>query len=120
VLGQRIVGEGSLNEVPAYPRLVVETALNYNANSILLCHNHPGGVALPSAEDIRVTRTLYTVLSQLSVRLVDHIIITGSTAYSMTEHNDILGVRDSAVGGRKGRVREEPQDAWQNERTWEE
>ena len=43
ILGQRKISEGSLSEVSAYPRMVMETALNYNAHSILLCHNHPGG-----------------------------------------------------------------------------
>ena len=47
VLGQRRISMGSLSEVSAYPRLVMETALNYNAHSILLCHNHPGGTCAP-------------------------------------------------------------------------
>ena len=41
VLGRRKISEGSLSEVSAYPRMVLETALNYNAHSVLLCHNHP-------------------------------------------------------------------------------
>ena len=49
LLGQRLVAEGTLAEVPAYPRTVVETALNYNAHSVVLCHNHPSGSASPSA-----------------------------------------------------------------------
>ena len=40
VLGRRKISEGSLSEVSAYPRMVMETALNYNAHSVLLCHNH--------------------------------------------------------------------------------
>ena len=52
VLGQRRISMGSLSEVSAYPRLVLETALNYNAHSVLLCHNHPGGTCAPSPEDI--------------------------------------------------------------------
>ena len=43
VLGRRKVAEGTLTEVLAYPRLVVETALSYNAHSVVLCHNHPSG-----------------------------------------------------------------------------
>ena len=41
VLGKRKISEGSLSEVSAYPRMVMETALNYNAHSVLLCHNPP-------------------------------------------------------------------------------
>ena len=44
VVGARRISTGSLSEVSAYPRLVMETALNYNAHSVLLSHNHPGGI----------------------------------------------------------------------------
>ena len=88
VLGQRVVGEGSLSEVAAYPRLVVETALNLNAYGVILCHNHPGGEALPSAGDVAVTRDLEVVLSKLGVALIDHIIVADGGTYSMVRHED--------------------------------
>ena len=44
-MGTRLIAEGSLTEVSAYPRLVVEAALNHNAHSVVFCHNHPGGNA---------------------------------------------------------------------------
>ena len=88
VLGQRIVGEGSLAEVPAYPRLVVETALNYNAYGVILCHNHPGGEAVPSLGDVDVTRALESVLSKLGIALMDHIIVADGESYSMALHGD--------------------------------
>ena len=56
VLGKRRISTGSLSEVSAYPRLVMETALNYNAHSVLLCHNHPGMTCAPSPEDIQSMR----------------------------------------------------------------
>lgn len=116
VLGQRTVGEGSLNEVPAYPRLVVETALNYNAFGVILCHNHPGGIAEPSPDDVAATQTIEAVLSHLGIRLIDHIIVAGCTAYSMSLHGQLkgTGVR-TRVDGR--RCREEEQDyVWLDER----
>ena len=75
VIGVRLIGEGSLTEVPAYPRLVVEAALNHNAYSILLCHNHPSGNPQPSMGDITCTRELDGVLAPLGIALVDHIIV---------------------------------------------
>ncbi len=90
VLGQRIVAEGSLGEVQAYPRLVVETALNHNAFGVILCHNHPGGVAFPSPSDVNTTRNLEKVLARLDIRLVDHIIVGDDGAYSMIAHGDFL------------------------------
>lgn len=116
VLGQRAVGEGSLNEVNAYPRLVVETALNYNAFGVVLCHNHPGGIAEPSPDDVAVTQNIEAVLKHLGIRLIDHIIVTGNQVYSMSLNGllSCTGVRTS-VNGR--RLREEEQEyVWLDER----
>lgn len=116
VLGQRAVGEGSLNEVPAYPRLVVETALNYNAFGVILCHNHPGGVAEPSREDVEVTQTIEAVLGHLGIRLIDHIIVAGQSTYSMSLNGFLTctGVRTKKDGKF---CREEEQDyVWLDER----
>lgn len=88
VIGQRMVAEGSLSEVPAYPRQVVETALNHNAYGVILCHNHPGGDVRPSKGDIDVTCNLEMVLSRLGIALIDHIIISDGEVYSMMEHKD--------------------------------
>ncbi len=88
VIGCRMVGEGSLTEVPAYPRLVVETALNHNAYSIILCHNHPGGEPLPSLGDVEVTKELDAVLAPLGIALVDHIIVADTKCYSMVRNGD--------------------------------
>lgn len=88
VLGQRLVAEGSLSEVPAYPRLVVETALNHNAFGVILCHNHPGGEATPSMGDVEVTRELESVLSKLGIALMEHIVVADGKAYSMIQHGD--------------------------------
>ncbi len=62
VNGCRQISEGTLSEVSAYPRSVMETALNYNAHSVLLCHNHPGGTCAPSPEDISSTLQLQRML----------------------------------------------------------
>lgn len=116
VLGQRAVGEGRLNEVNAYPRLVVETALNYNAYGVVLCHNHPGGIAEPSQDDVAVTQNIEAVLKHLGIRLIDHIIVAGSETCSMSLHGllNCTGVR-TKVDGR--RCREEEQEyVWLDER----
>lgn len=89
VLGQRMIAEGSLTEVQAYPRLVVETALNYNANSVVLCHNHPSGNPQASPDDVSTTRSLYKLLLGLSITLLDHIVVAGEQTYSMVQSGDI-------------------------------
>ena len=89
VLGRRKISEGSLSEVSAYPRMVMETALNYNAHSILLCHNHPGGTCAPSPEDISSTLQLQRLLNGVGILVLDHIIVAGNKTYSMIQHGDI-------------------------------
>ena len=89
VLGRRKISEGSLSEVSAYPRMVMETALNYNAHSVLLCHNHPGGTCAPSPEDISSTIQLQRLLNGVGILVLDHIIIAGDRSYSMIQHGDI-------------------------------
>ena len=89
VLGQRRISTGSLSEVSAYPRLVMETALNYSAHSILLCHNHPGGTCAPSPEDIASTKQLQRLLNGVGILVLDHIIVAGDRTYSMIQHGDI-------------------------------
>jgi len=89
VLGRRKISEGSLSEVSAYPRMVMETALNYNAHSVLLCHNHPGGTCAPSPEDIASTIQLQRLLGGVGILVLDHIIVAGDRTYSMIQHGDI-------------------------------
>ena len=89
VTGRRKISEGSLSEVSAYPRLVLETALNYNAHSVLLCHNHPGGTCAPSPEDLASTLQLQRLLNGVGILLLDHIIVANDSTYSMVQHGDI-------------------------------
>ena len=89
VLGRRWISTGSLSEVSAYPRLVMETALNYNAHSVLLSHNHPGGTCAPSPEDISSTVQLQRLLNGVGILVLDHIIVAGDRTYSMIQHGDI-------------------------------
>lgn len=89
VLGKRRISMGSLSEVSAYPRLVLETALNYNAHSILLTHCHPGLTCAPSPEDISSTLQLQRLLNGVGILVLDHIIVAGNRTYSMIQHGDM-------------------------------
>ena len=89
ILGCRKISEGSLSEVSAYPRMVMEAALMYNAHSVLLCHNHPGGTCAPSPEDISSTMQLQRMLNCVGILVLDHIIVAGNRTYSMIQHGDI-------------------------------
>jgi len=116
VVGRRVVGEGSLVEVPAYPRAVAEAALNHNAYSVILCHNHPGGEAYPSEADIQVTHQIGDMLIRMGITLVDHIIVAGGETYSLYQHNQLKPVgRRRSIAGQE--VWDEQQDCvWLDER----
>ena len=83
VLGCHLLCEGSVTSTRLSAREVVEFALNARAASVILVHNHPGGLALPSAEDIDTTNYLASILEGVKVRLVDHIIISDKDYLSM-------------------------------------
>ena len=89
IVGQRRIATGSLSEVSAYPRLVMETAIDYNAHSVFFCHNHPGGTCAPSAEDIATTQQLQRLLGGVGIVVLDHMIIAGAETYSMAQHGDL-------------------------------
>ena len=80
-----LVHEGTINEAPVYPRIIVETALRHQANCIILAHNHPGGSLHPSREDVEITRRIVTAFNAISIRVVDHIIVGGDKYMSFAE-----------------------------------
>ncbi len=80
-----LVHEGTINEAPVYPRLIVETALRHKASSVILAHNHPGGSLKPSGADIDVTRKVCDALKTISVTVIDHMIAAGNNYYSFAE-----------------------------------
>lgn len=90
LLGRRLIAQGTLMEVAAYPRIVAETALNYNAHSVVLCHNHPSGICLPSEDDLATTGRLIKLLRGLDIMVLDHIIVAGESVYSMVQMGDIV------------------------------
>lgn len=87
LLGDVLISTGTLSEVTAYPRLVAEAALRYNAHTVVLCHNHPGGSMVPSQQDVELTARLAQLLSGIEVRLADHVIVAGGQCLSMAHYN---------------------------------
>ena len=85
VLSCREVGEGSVNYASVPIRRVVEMALKAGASSVVLSHNHPSGIALPSGEDIQTTRKVATALSAVEITLVDHIVVADDDYVSMVQ-----------------------------------
>ena len=85
MLSCREVGEGSVNYASVPIRRVVEMALDDGATSVILAHNHPSGLAVPSTDDIVTTRRLAMALSAVEIQLVDHIVVADDDYVSMVQ-----------------------------------
>ena len=81
----REMGRGVVNCVDANIRRMVETALKVKTTTVIVAHNHPNGVALPSREDDNFTRTLYRSLGLLGITLEDHIIVANDEFVSLAD-----------------------------------
>ena len=76
---------GTLTQTNVYPREVARAALHHHAAAVVLAHNHPGGSAQPSRADEALTQQLKAALALVDVRVLDHIIVSGTEALSMAE-----------------------------------
>ena len=85
VLDCRALFKGSANGVAIAIRKIVEVALSVNATSVIMAHNHPGGLALPSAEDRAATLRIRAALQNLDILLIDHIIVADRDFISMAD-----------------------------------
>lgn len=74
--------KGTLDHVPVYPREVVKRALELNAASMILVHNHPSGDPTPSQADIAMTRQITDAAQALGMTVHDHLIIGKSCEVS--------------------------------------
>lgn len=86
VLGFEALFRGSIDTTSVYPREVVKRALAYNAAALILCHNHPSGIAEPSQADRVLTQRLQKALDLIDVRVLDHFIIGEGDPLSMSEY----------------------------------
>lgn len=75
---------GTIDGASVYPREVVKKALKYNAAAVIFAHNHPSGIAEPSAADKNITRRLQDALALVDIRVLDHFIV-GDEVVSFAE-----------------------------------
>ena len=79
------LGEGGVASADLDIRRLVENALLTGASSVVLAHNHPSGVALPSRDDYAATDRAKTALAVVGVALTDHIIVADGDFVSMSD-----------------------------------
>ena len=85
VLCCKEVGEGSVNSAGISIRKIVETALGANASTVILAHNHPSGIAIPSDEDAQTTHKVAMALQAVEIQLADHIVVADDDYVSMAQ-----------------------------------
>ncbi len=91
VLAGEFLQEGSINTVAVNLRQIVERIMALRATGVVVAHNHPGGFAIPSNEDVSVTRMLKGVLDPLGVKLLDHVVVADNDCVSMRESEMLEG-----------------------------
>ncbi len=90
VLGHKRLSSGTVSMAPVNVREVVENALYTDASSVLLAHNHPSGIALPSEEDRQITMQIRQALGTMGIMLADHIIVADNDFVSMAASGMLL------------------------------
>ena len=85
VIKEETIFIGSLNESVIHPREIFKIALEENAASLILIHNHPSGNPKPSDQDIEITKELIRAGEILGIPVLDHIIIGNDKYVSLRE-----------------------------------
>ena len=85
ILACEELSHGTLDGATVHPREVVRRALALNAAALIVAHNHPSGIAEPSAADAAVTLRLRDALALVEVRLLDHFVVGDAEPVSLAE-----------------------------------
>lgn len=91
VLDCVLLHRGGINVASIAARKVIKTALDANATSVVLSHNHPSGLALPSPEDQQTTLVLHAALETVGIVLADHIIVADDDFVSLADDGHLGG-----------------------------
>lgn len=79
------MSRGVVNAVSASVRRITETALKKRASSVIIAHNHPDSIAIPSMEDNIITKEIMSALRLVDISLADHIIVSGEDYFSFAD-----------------------------------
>lgn len=99
-----IVCEGAVSQVPLYVRSLVQLCIEFNADSVILGHNHTSGNPAPSRQDIVATKELQLALDGVYVSLEDHVIFTDTDYTSMRRSGWLTDVTAAAERFRKDMI----------------
>ncbi|MEK7199867.1 MAG: DNA repair protein RadC [Bacteroidota bacterium] len=80
-----IISEGGMTGTVADPRIILKKALENDATSIVLCHNHPSGNLRPSKADELITQKIKQAAAFLDILVMDHIIVSNEGYFSFAD-----------------------------------
>ncbi len=80
-----IISSGGITGTVADPRVILKKALEENAVSIILCHNHPSGSLKPSRADEELTHKIKEAAKYLDIKIIDHIIVSEDGYFSFAD-----------------------------------
>jgi DNA repair protein RadC len=83
LIADEVMGEGTVDHAPVYPREVVRRALELHASALVLAHNHPSQDPTPSGADVEMTRKLVEAAHALGIVIHDHVIVAGEAVASL-------------------------------------
>ena len=75
LITDEIMGHGTVDHAPAYPREIMRRAIELSASAVILVHNHPTGDPMPSQDDIRMTKAIIEAGKPLKITIHDHLIV---------------------------------------------
>jgi len=78
---------GTIDGASVHPREIVRQTLKHNTAAVIFAHNHPFGVAEPSAADRNLTQRLKQALALIDVRVLDHFLIGDGVATSFADRD---------------------------------
>ena len=83
MIEDEIISIGTVNRTAVFPREIVKRALDHQALSLIIVHNHPSSSTKTSDADIMLTRRIRNALALVDIALYDHLIVTSSVAGSV-------------------------------------
>ncbi|HCG62826.1 MAG TPA: hypothetical protein DEZ27_03205 [Sphaerochaeta sp.] len=89
IIGVQVVSIGLVNHTLVHPREVFSDPLRERATAVIVAHNHPSGILIPSNDDINITQRLLKAGELLGIRVLDHLIFSDEGFRSMLEENEL-------------------------------
>lgn len=83
LIRDEVMGQGTLDHCPVYPREIVRRALELDAAGVVLAHNHPGADPAPSTADVEATRQVAEAGRALRITVHDHLLVAGEAVVSL-------------------------------------